>query len=88
MLCQEKSDAERSGCDLMTHGPIYSSFEANFHGQDTRCSGCCNFTTVNGTRKIKKLLISANYHGQRIAKRRRSRRFPRVPALYFRRIVR
>jgi hypothetical protein len=38
MLCQGKSEAERSGCDLMTHGPICSRFKANLHGQDTRYS--------------------------------------------------
>jgi len=35
-----------------------------------------------------KLLISASFHGQRIAKRRRCRRFPRVHGLCCRRIVR
>ena len=38
-------------------------------------------------KKINKLLISANYHGQRIAKRRLRRRFLVILYLYSRRIV-
>ena len=39
-------------------------------------------------KKIKKLLISASFHGQMLMLRRLRRRFPRVPDLCSRRIVR
>ena len=68
------------GCDLMSHRPICSRFGQIFTAKilDIVC-----WKLLHGQRikKINKLLISANDHGQRITLERLRRPFPRVHGL-------
>ena len=73
------------GCDLMPHRPRYSMLEAlQEHNM------LCFWLLLRGQRikKINKLLISANFRGQRIAKRELRSRFRVILYLCSRRIVR
>ena len=58
MLCQVKCGAERSGCDLMSHRPICSRFEANLHGQDTRYSMLQKYNGQRNKKLVNKFQLS------------------------------
>ena len=74
------------GCDLMSRRPICSRFGQIFA---VKILDVVGRKPLRGQRikKINKLLISANFRGQMLKFLRLRRNFPRVRALYHRRIV-